>query len=127
MDEADSILAKLNARLKAARNNTEREGILQKIEDIKRQYEGYLRDLNSTECMTTQQLPREPPPKDTAPHIHSSGYTQVNNSYSNVPVYDSDAACRKACGTSQYMPTSSQRMGASIETGYVPKEVKIGM
>lgn len=69
MDEADSILAKLNARLKAARTNTEREAILQKIEDIKRQYEGYLRDLNSTECLTTQQLPREPPPKDVAPHI----------------------------------------------------------
>ena len=43
MDEANSIMSKLEARLKTAKTNSEREGIMKKIEDIKKQYEGYLR------------------------------------------------------------------------------------
>ena len=77
--------------------------------------------------MNTQQLSREPLPKDVAPEINSSGYTEVKNAYGNVPVYDTAKDRTRACGTTTYMPSGSQRMGASIETGYIPKEVKIGM
>lgn len=127
MDEADNILKKLNARLQSSPNNAERNAILQKIEDIKRQYEGYLRDMESSECLHTQPLPREPPPKDVAPEIdantfYEDGLKKTRRQEENN-AFLSETGCKKTRRATDVYQPNQTRPGEP----YIPKEVKIGM